>query len=370
MGPSATTGNGAGLISFWSKLSSIAIALAIGAAGGVAFYLIRFPLPWMLGALTASAIAAILGNRWPMPRAIRDFTRPVVGVLAGASFTPEIVSLLVHWWPALFLVAAMTMLAAAAGFLFFTRLCRFDPVTAYFAAVPGGLSEMSILGASLGASMRSLVLVHAIRIVCVVFAVPFLLQFGLGYEIVRSPVDQGAMRNDIADWVIVVLAGLAGFFLAKRFRFPGGVMVAAMLCSAIVHATGLTHAVPPGWFIAIAQVLIGSVAGSYFAGLRWSEFRSTVLYGFVWAILLLALAASASAAAAWATGFPFETMLVALAPGGTAEMIIVSYAIGANVAFTATCQVSRIFFVLAGAPLVQRMAARRIQPPAPPPPED
>jgi uncharacterized membrane protein AbrB (regulator of aidB expression) len=45
------------------------LTLAIGIPGGALFYLLHLPLPWMLGAMAATTIAAISGVRIAlMPR--------------------------------------------------------------------------------------------------------------------------------------------------------------------------------------------------------------------------------------------------------------------------------------------------------------
>jgi hypothetical protein len=42
-----------------ARLGRIALALGIGTAGGALFWVLALPLPWMLGALCASTIAAM-----------------------------------------------------------------------------------------------------------------------------------------------------------------------------------------------------------------------------------------------------------------------------------------------------------------------
>jgi uncharacterized membrane protein AbrB (regulator of aidB expression) len=41
----------------------------------------------------------------------------------------------------------------------------------------------------------------------------------------------------------------------------------------------------------------------------------------------------------------FASLILALAPGGTVEMTILTFSLGADVAFVATCQIVRILFV-------------------------
>lgn len=338
------------------------IALSIGAAGALLFRWLGAPLPWTLGAMFASAVSAIWLNRWPMPAPIRNVARPVVGLLAGAAFTPEIVGRMLEWWPGVLSIACYSIAMGSLGYWAFTRLFRFDPATAYFSSMPGGLGELSMLGDAYGGSMRTIVLMHTIRVVLTVSTIPFLIQFLIGHDIVRPDLTSSNGSSGAIDWTILAAAGVVGYLLGSYFKVPGGIMVVTMLVSAIVHGTGLTHATPPNWLVAFVQLLIGSVAGARFAGLRWHELRRTIVLAIGWALALLGAAAAGAWLAAQLFDIPRTSLLLALAPGGTSEMIIITYALGAEVAFVAVCQVSRIFIVLTVAPMLFRLLAGRAPP--------
>jgi membrane AbrB-like protein len=117
----------------------------------------------------------------------------------------------------------------------------------------------------------------------------------------------------------------------------------------------LTQILPPGWLVAGVQVVIGAVAGARFAGIRWLELRNTVIQAIAWAVVLLATAIGAAALGAMLFERPFAALLLAVAPGGMAEMTIISYALGIETAFVVTSQVCRSFFVLTLAPLFFRL---------------
>lgn len=320
------------------------------------FYLIGAPLPWTLGSLAAVALVAVAGGRWVMPAPVREFARPVVGILAGSAFTPEVVASIGDWWGAIVFVAAYTLIVSALGWLFFRKLCRLDPVTAYFASTPGGLGELTLLGGALGGSMRTLVTIHAVRIVIVVFSVPFFLQLILGSDLQGAALSAHAAPDAVlADWLILIGCGVAGYLAGRLLGLAGGAMIMAMLFSAGVHGTGLTQVLPPYWLIAVVQVVIGAVAGARFAGIRWLEVRSTVLQALVWALVLLATAVGAAEAGALLFARPFAALMLALAPGGMAEMMIISYALGIETAFVVTCQLCRSFMVVTFAPIFFRL---------------
>lgn len=332
-------------------LASSALALTIAACGGGFFFLLHAPLPWTLGALTAAGITAATIGRPALQPQVRTMVRPVVGVLAGSAFTAEVVTAMLQWWSAILLVVAFALAMLFVGFFYFRKIGGFDAATAFFASAPGGLGELSLIGGSLGANMRRLVVVHAIRILLVVFLVPFALQLLLGVPIGRTmPTPAGAATLRGIDWVVLAGCAFAGYGLSRIVRFPGGPMVFALIFSVTVHATGLTKASPPFWLVATIQVVLGAVIGTRFAGIRWKEAGHSVLVGTIWGVLMLSSAVLAAYVGTLFLDYPFEAMVLAMAPAGMVEMTLITLALGFDVAFVVTCQLCRVLFVLLSTP--------------------
>jgi hypothetical protein len=333
------------------SLATGAAALAIAACGGAIFYWLHTPLPWTLGALTAAGIAATVTGRHMLQPQVRIVVRPAVGVLAGSAFTAEVAAAMLHWWSAILLVVVYSLAMLFIGFFYFRKVARFDEATAFFASAPGGLGELSLIGGSLGAHMRRLVVVHAVRILLVVFTVPFALQLLLGVPIGRTvPTAPTAVALTGFDWVVLAGCAFAGYGVSRIIRFPGGPMVFALIFSVVVHASGLTQASPPPWLIATVQVVLGAVVGTRFAGIRWSEASHSILLGTVWAVIMLSSAVLAAFAGTWMLDYSFEAMVLAMAPAGMVEMTLITLALGFDVAFVVTCQLCRVLFVLISTP--------------------
>jgi membrane AbrB-like protein len=350
-------------------LLSAALILLIAAGGGGVFFLLHLPLPWTLGALTAAGIAAAATGRHFLQPQIRTVVRPVVGVLAGSAFTADVVAAMLQWWSAVLLVAAFSLAMLFVGFFYFRKIAGFDAPTAFFASVPGGLGELSLIGGSLGAHMRQLVVVHAMRILLVVFSVPFAMQMLLGVPVGRtvptlSPVPPGGF-----DWVVLAGCAFSGYGVSRIVRFPGGPMVFALIFSIVVHATGLTQASPPPWLVATVQVVLGAVVGTRFAGIKWREAGHSVLLGTIWGVIMLASAVLTAFVGTWLLDYPFEAMVLAMAPAGMVEMTLITLVLGFDVAFVVTCQLFRVLFVLITTPaLFGLLGIHPGKPGGPPPP--
>lgn len=329
------------------------MAFIVGACGGWIFMQLGMPLPWTLGSLTASAVVAIYGNRFPMPVPVRNLARPVVGVMAGSAFTPQVAETMLSWWPIFTVVAVYTVLISAVGYVFFRRVWGLDPVTSYFSAMTGGLGEMLMLGDMYGGNARTIVFIHVIRVIAVVFTVPIVIQIILGHQISAVPISRGGDVS-LLEWAALTAIGAGGFAIGRLTNFPGGEMTASMLLSATLHATGVVSAAPGGGVVILAQILIGAVAGSRFAGLDRVAFRSLIGPALSWAVVLLVTCISVAALAHRWVGLDLVTMLLGLGPAGTAEMIIITVAIGGEIALVSACQVLRILLVFGGAPMLFR----------------
>lgn len=58
-----------------------------------------------------------------------------------------------------------------------TASVRLPAVTTFFAATPGGLSEVVLLSDQLGGDMRNVALFHTARLVLIVFSIPLIASF-------------------------------------------------------------------------------------------------------------------------------------------------------------------------------------------------
>lgn len=341
----------------WLRMAG---ALALGAAGGTLADWAGLPLAWMIGAMLATTAGAMAGLPIAVPPALRSLFVVVLGVMLGSSFTPAILDRLGEWAVSLSALTVYIALSGAAGLLVFRRLAGYDRVTAYFSAMPGGLSEMVLVGTAMGGDARVISLTHAARILLIVLVLPFAFQWLLGYHpAARS--DFGAAVSELTarDLALLGLCGVAGAFGARALRVPAAAVVGPMILSAVVHLAGWTAAPPPDLLVAAAQVVVGTSIGCRFAGvglsfvLRIAAAAAAVTLAMVIVTLLVAGALHGI------TGLPTDALVLAFAPGGLAEMSLIALALSMDAAFVATHHIVRIFLIVVLAPLAFRLTGRR-----------
>ena len=333
----------------------VTLALAIGVGGALVFGWLSLPLPWMLGAMTATTVAALLGAPVAAPLKIRPVMFAVLGVMLGSTFAPEMLDRAAQWLGSLALLAAYITVTAAIAYPYFRKFAGLDPITAYFCAMPGSLSQMVPIGAAMGGDEGKIGLIHGSRVLLVVFAIPFWFQFSGQLEGVdRSTMGVGLGDVAPVDLSVLAVTGALGWAVAHRLRLPSAAMIGPLFASVILHVADLSHSQPPRELVNLAQLVIGASVGCRFAGTPAREVLRALATGIGLTAIMLGTAAVFAVLVNTLTGAAMPAAILAFSPGGLPEMTLMALALGVDVAFVATHHVVRILIIVTMAPLVIR----------------
>lgn len=339
-----------------------ATALIPGAIGGVVFTYLTAPIPWMLGAMCVTALMAFAGVRFEVPRALRMLGMFVIGLLLGSAFTPDILDRIGAWIGAVVLNSAYLVFVVSAGTIFFRKVARYDRASAYFASAPGGLMEMPILAEAFGGNARDVSVAHVFRVVLMIVLIPMYLRItesALFVATAQAPAAAGKPLSAVGI-SIMVLAGFLGFILARVIRLPAPALIGAMIGSLVVHMAGLTASKPPPIVFNMAQLILGSGIGTYFIGMELRALGRVVAISLGWTAALLLIAAGFAVVGSRLLDLPYYVLLVALSPGGQAEMGLVAIAMGIEAALVATLHFVRSMSSFLLAPVIFRLLRRWI----------
>lgn len=334
-----------------TTLARTVAGLALGSLGGAAFYLMSFPLPWMLGSLCVTMAASVAA--WPVqgPTRLRPAIVAIIGVLLGSRFTPEIVEQASQALVSLAILLAYLLIVGAVIVPYYRFVGRQDWTTAYFAGMPGGLSEMIELGEARGANVPAIVLAHSLRIVLTIGLMAFMFRVILGHDV--GAAGSGAAGSlALVDAAILTGCAVVGVPVGTWLRLPAPAFLGPLALSAATHLSGLTASVPPNVLVNAAQVALGTILGCRFLGISVSSLARAGLLSLGATLLTLALALLGAVAIQQAAGIRVDQGILALAPGGLTEMGLIALAINADVAFVAIHHVARILVVLVLAPLL------------------
>ncbi len=338
----------------------LAFSIALGAVGGAVFYYFNFPLAWMLGSMTITTIAALAGAPVTLHMPLRLSMTAVLGTLLGSAFTPQILQQLQHWSAGAVTVAVFVTVMTGLAVWFLVRIGGMNRVTAFFSGTPGGLGEMTLVGEQNGGDPRTIALVHAIRIFVVVLLLPLFLAGMADLDIPNTArVLAGRPAAAGSDLAILAACAVVGYILGQKLPLPGGQVFIPMMVSAAAYLAGFVDGRPPAELIAIAQVVIGSAIGARFVNLDLRATAKPIMLGVVSALGMLTMAAAFAYVMAPYLGLPMYALLLALSPGGLAEMSLIALALDVDTAFVATMHLVRILLIVTLAPTIFRLISRK-----------
>jgi len=321
-----------------------ALAMVLcGATGAVCAWL-RLPLPWMIGPLVAMAASNFAGVGLRAPPASRQAGQIVVGTALGLYFTPPVAREVMSFWPLLLLGGALAIFLGMLGGWVLGRTTGTDATTAFFASVPGGATEMTILGERFGARADRVALAQSLRILAVVIVVPFALTYSGAhgadvYQPISVPLDWSRL-------MLLFVAGAGAGSVLAHFGVPNAFMFGPLGIVAALTASEFPVSSLPTPLSSAAQVLLGCALGARF---ERGSLQSAPRY--VWGVFAsVAVTIAVAAGFAWgvarAYGLPAPTLILAMAPGGIAEMCITAKVLQLGVPLVTAAQVARVIVLL------------------------
>lgn len=316
------------------------LAVFVGTLGGALFAWLHTPLPWMLGPIFAVGACNLAGAGFSPPIAIRRGGQWVVGAVLGLYFTPDAVARMSALGPVL-TIATIVIILFGWGFCWaLIRFARADPATAFFGGAIGGASEMLVQGERHGGSGQLISAGHTLRLIIVITLIPFgMAALGVHGDDAWLPPPMPVSLPGLL--VLAAFTGAAGF-VAQRSRLPNAWVLGPLFCAAALACFDLSLTALPRPVINIGQLLLGVAIGSRFApdffrvAPRYLAVVATSSVAGVGLALLLAWGLSSL------SGLRVATLLLAVAPGGVAEMALTAKVLQLGVPVVTAFQVTRV----------------------------
>lgn len=334
-------------------LPNTALMLVIGLGGALVALAAGLPMPFLMGALASVGFYAALRTAQGQtdahfPKALRQLFVGLIGVMIGASFTRDLLGNLPAIWPSLLAMVVFVAAALGIGYGIFRGIGRYDKVTAFYAAMPGGLIEAVSLGQEAGGDVRVLALQHFARIVIVVVTVPLLYLAWTGQAVGSA----GGQSFDAGPWgwldvIELFLLAFAGKWIGPYLRLPAPHMIGPMVLSAVLHGAGILHLSSPYWLLALAQLMVGCGLGTSFAGARLGDLWRAFGLGAVYVAVILSLSYAVALGLSGVLPFSFDTLFVSFAPGGVTEMGLIALSLGISPVVVTVHHVFRIALAVA-----------------------
>ena len=325
-------------------------AVATGIVGALLAVVVHLPIPWMLGALFACAIATAAGlNIVTLPNVIERWMRVAIGVSLGPSVAASLEQSGEHMPLAIVATLGIVTTSVVLGTRWFEQRGPLPRPAAYLTSLPGGLSMLLAMAGDIG-NRAQVLMAHTVRVVFVVVSISLLAR-ALGVATTDAPMtDSLQWSNDTSLWLLAGLI-IGGFLLAERLKIAGGHVIFPMLLTALLAALTDWSLAPPPLLKTLALLVFGIVLGCEVAGGPRETYGRLFRASLLFTIAFMACAAVLAYVLDSTTGLGFLVLFLALAPGGIAEVSLVALALGLDAGLVALVHACRFLYIILAGPV-------------------
>lgn len=246
------------------------------------------------------------------------------------------------------------------GFIY-SRASQTNILTAMLATTPGGVGIMSSIAADYEKNVSLVALVQVIRVTSVVFIIPILAR-------ILADNNASAVRSltknlfnfeplNLALLALLLIVTTLAIKTVNFLRIPTGFFFGALIVGITFnHLLNWLPFIPdldfkPPTLISLTgQALLGISIGEYW-GNNPKLSKKTILYALIPVVMTIGAGFIAAAIAMTLTPWDWLTCMLVTAPGGSAEMILVSLALDHNVEIVTAAHLIRLTAINASLPL-------------------
>src|SRR5216684_8162459 len=205
-----------------AKILNVLETLVIGSAGGVLFLWANLPGGLISGAMIAVGIAALAGRPLAVPPIMTQTVLVLLGISLGSLASRQLIQHISAYPLTIGLLALATFFSTFGSSLYLQRFHAWDRTSAFLAASPGALSQITILAAEHGADVLAIVVVQTLRVIILTAALPLMLAV-TGIAPSSPPAAAGAIASPL-ELTELIAASVAAALLLRLIKFPASWM--------------------------------------------------------------------------------------------------------------------------------------------------
>lgn len=324
---------------------------------GIVAHWLRFPLPWMIGAMVFAATVRMLDRPLPIPPQTRQIGQILIATSVGLSFTPEAVRMMQSLLIPMVGVAIATIALGFVVAAFLMRITRVDVITASLASIPMGPVESAILAVKHKVAPGPVVFAQTLRIMLLVVMIPPVI-VALDGSISDPVAILSRMEWTASGAALLCLSGIVGALVAQAVRLANPFFVGSLGGAALAAAFSLPISAYPYAVLVAAQVFLGVWLGAVFDRDLLRRAKGFIPGAFLASILLILLCVVMGLVMVWITGQSWQVMLLSTAPGSVTEMALTAKILDDGLAVVTAFHVIRIFIILPFASMIIGLTAK------------
>ncbi|WP_410984493.1 AbrB family transcriptional regulator [Bacillus cereus] len=343
------------------------LLLIFASLGGYILSLTGLSIGWLLGSLIITGFLAYLKPAWmqtlkEQPQqektllSFQHIGQCIIGIELGQKLTTDILfTFQQHWLIIIIMIIGSIALALCSGLILW-RFGKVDLFTSLFSATPGGLSVMPTLASQVGANTAIVSIVQTIRVFLVLGTIPLLSVYWIPHNPIVSHLKNDPISSPFWTTFLIFIAWI-GYRIGKVLKLPSPWLVGSMISVALIQALS-THYVSniptawwPQWIMVLAQIFIATSIGCRFNKEMFIGVKQTITIGLFSSIGLIGISILCAFFVSSVTNIPLVTSILALAPGGIAEMTTTAIILQTDATFVVTVQVIRVLTILGLLPI-------------------
>lgn len=243
------------------------LTLACCFLGGLLFKKLKIPGFMLIGAITAAAILNIAFDAAYMPSGAKLTAQIIAGAFIGLTIErSDLMRFRAIMLEAMVLIAGYLIMNIILGLLIFLA-SPLDLMTAMFGAVPGGMSDVPLIAADMGADASKVVVMQFVRMVMGIGVFPGVIARFCRNEVPRAALSSTPVRvtaDQVKSLPILLITlgtaavcGIAG----RKLGVPAGALIFSMTGVMLLKLIWNKYYLPP-WSKRLAQLLSGAYIGS------------------------------------------------------------------------------------------------------------
>ena len=327
------------------------LTVAVAVASGLIAVRLKVPTGALVGGMFGVAVFNIITSLAYAPALLRMFTQSLAGAYIGIrihkSDLPQFRIILL---PAAIMIVSLLGFNIGLGFTIsgFTDMTL---VTALLSTAPGGITEISLMSADMGANQAQVTLMHLLRLTSVLGFFPFMLKamiarFGNTAEGTGANGGADSGEEAVKKSLPATLAtAIGGGVLGQLSGLPSGALAFAMVAVATLNIqTG--RADIPVKYRKYVQILAGLIIGKGVSLGDILQIPDIILPAILMVLSYFAINILLSAVISKCTRMDFITALFCTSPAGASDMALMAMDLGGDAPKVACMQMARMLSVV------------------------
>lgn len=332
------------------KTMRVFYTLIIAGLGGIFFYWLHLPVPWLLGPML---VVMLLGQFTSLTLdwhyRLRDLGLIIIGYTFGLTMTQETLQVVLGQLPYMIIFTTILVILCFFVAFFLSKLAQIDFQTAMLSSVPGGLSQILILAEELkGVDMTIVTVTQVLRVMMIVSLMPFIVLIPIFHD--KTGASQVSNALDHVDFmsgrtILFISVALIFAIIFKKINFPTAYLLGPMFGIAFLQISWTTGPELPLTVTNLAQLFIGVHVGKLLNFRAIQDKRRVLLFAGLNGLILISMSLGLSFILSSLKPLSHATSLLSLAPGGADQMGVIAHAIQADLSLVSSYQVFRLFFI-------------------------